>query len=547
MDPVTMQIMKPVLNPLFPDFERIYQIEFPLFIDSMTFDDELARVDISISYHRRALFTCACGQEGLKVHSKLERVWRALDIARYQCHLHLAVPRLRCPRCGVKIFPVPWARDHSHLTALLEDNILELASYMPHSAVARYFGETDHRILHVLEVMGQPQTLRHPARPRAAGPFPARRPLRLAGRPSAETSEDAGLDLAGADPLSDGAGPVPGGAGPLPGGGTGTFGALLGPDFVVPGQEAPAVPLRKRMRGAGPGGTGRPGGEVGAGRTCDAIGADAVRQGPAPAVPGPEASAGPPRKRLRGAGPGCAGRSGDAVGDDDVRPGPDAVPAATGPEAPVGPPRKRLRGAGPGGAGPMGGAVGAGAVRQGPDTVPAATGPEAPAGSTRRLRGGAGFTGGAIGTDAVLPGPDTVPAVPGPEASVGSPRRRRGGSGGGGAVATDAVRPGPDTVPSASGPEAPVGSPRKRRSCVGPGNAGDTGGADAVRPDPGPVAPEPQALTGTPRKRRSGTGPGGTSHTGGVIGVDAARPGPDHDVPDPDAPSDPPRKRRRAG
>ncbi|MDR1080668.1 MAG: transposase family protein [Deltaproteobacteria bacterium] len=183
MDPKTLEVMKPVANPLFPDFERIYQIEFPLYIESMSFDDALSRVDIFIAYHRKALFRCPCGLEGLKVHSRLDRIWRALDIARYQCRLHLAVPRVKCPECGVKTFPVPWARDHSHLTALLEDRILALADHMPHSAVARLVGESDHRVLHVLEALGHPAA--HPARGRSrvTGPSLAKRPKSPAADP----------------------------------------------------------------------------------------------------------------------------------------------------------------------------------------------------------------------------------------------------------------------------------------------------------------------------------------------------------------------------
>ncbi|MDR1314346.1 MAG: hypothetical protein LBQ12_11805 [Deltaproteobacteria bacterium] len=184
MDPVTLRIMKPVANPLFPDFERIYQIEFPLYIESMDFDDALGSVDIRISYHRKALFQCSCGIEGLKVHSRLDRIWRALDIARYHCHLHLAVPRLKCPDCGVKTFHVPWARDHSHLTALLEDKILALADYMPHSAVASFLGESDRRILHVLEAYEHPAGAKHPGRGRPRSPA-----YHLLAKPSKEQGE----------------------------------------------------------------------------------------------------------------------------------------------------------------------------------------------------------------------------------------------------------------------------------------------------------------------------------------------------------------------
>ncbi|MDR3155171.1 MAG: transposase family protein [Deltaproteobacteria bacterium] len=149
-DPVTLEILKPALNPLFPAFEKIYQVEFPIYIETIEYVPEEARVDIRLTYHRKALFKCACGLEDIKVHSRVDRSWRALDIAGCKCFLHLAVPRLKCPKCGVHVFQVPWARDHSHLTRDLEKKIVAMAAYMPCSALAAHFGESEPRINHIL-------------------------------------------------------------------------------------------------------------------------------------------------------------------------------------------------------------------------------------------------------------------------------------------------------------------------------------------------------------------------------------------------------------
>jgi hypothetical protein len=154
MDPTTEQILKPVKNLVYLDFEVIYGVIFPLYINDMIFDSEKSKVDIMISYHKKATFPCPCGTENLKVHSKIPRIWRALDIAKYKCFLHLDVPRVNCPKCGVKTFQVPWARDHSHLTTLMENNILTLASYIPVSNLAKFLGERDHRLLKLINSAG---------------------------------------------------------------------------------------------------------------------------------------------------------------------------------------------------------------------------------------------------------------------------------------------------------------------------------------------------------------------------------------------------------
>ncbi|MDR2459604.1 MAG: transposase family protein [Deltaproteobacteria bacterium] len=150
MDQITIDVMKPKINPVYLDFEKIYEVPFPIYIHNMDFSNDSGRVDIHLLYHKRATFTCPCGKENLKVHSKLPRIWRGLDIAKYGCYIHLDVPRLICPECGVRTYQVPWARDHSHLTHLMEQNILTLSNYMPIGILAKFLGESENRVSNVL-------------------------------------------------------------------------------------------------------------------------------------------------------------------------------------------------------------------------------------------------------------------------------------------------------------------------------------------------------------------------------------------------------------
>ncbi|MDR1039963.1 MAG: hypothetical protein LBR80_07310 [Deltaproteobacteria bacterium] len=319
MDPITLEIMKPVLNPLFPDFEKIYQIEFPLYIETMEFDDSKSQVDIRVSFHRKALFRCACGRDGLKVHSRLDRVWRGLDIARYQCRIHLAVPRLKCPECGVKTFQVPWARDHAHLTALLEEKIMDLADYMPHSAVARILGESDHRVLHVLEARSHPAAARHASRGRPRTGLSLSKPPRVGagGRPVA---------VSGHDPDGTGSGspgPEPDGTGSgSPGhGADGTVSATTGLNPGVGDVPGPnASPLD----------TYRTEGVLAMDLSAEARGAGPVEVGP-PSLEAPASDEIPPEPDESGVlgAPGVSGAT-----DAPEAPG---IPGATGvPEAPDG-------------------------------------------------------------------------------------------------------------------------------------------------------------------------------------------------------------------
>ena len=161
MDPVTLTVMKPALNPLFLNFEKLYWIDFPLYIGNMAFDDEGKKAEIFVEYHKKAVFPCACGRTGLKVHDRLQREWRALDIGSYQTVIHLAVPRIKCPECGVRIIKVGWARDHSRFTYLMEERIMLLSQYMPLSNVAKFLNVSETRIVKVIERLQGQKPLKH--------------------------------------------------------------------------------------------------------------------------------------------------------------------------------------------------------------------------------------------------------------------------------------------------------------------------------------------------------------------------------------------------
>jgi hypothetical protein len=169
MDPITEKVLKPKLNPVFEDFEAVYQIMFPLYISGMVFDREASKVDIFISYHKKATFPCACDMGKHRVHSKIPRIWRALDIANLRCYLHMDVPRLNCPSIGVKLFQVPWARDHSHLTIPMEKDILSLSTHIPISELAKRLGESEHRLIKLITQAGlEPKKM--PRASRASSP-----------------------------------------------------------------------------------------------------------------------------------------------------------------------------------------------------------------------------------------------------------------------------------------------------------------------------------------------------------------------------------------
>jgi transposase len=123
----------------------------PWHVERAEFDGERKRLDLYIDFVRGAEFPCPeCAQAGCKAHDTVNKSWRHLNFFQHVAYLHARVPRVRCPKCGVKQVPIPWAREGSGFTALFEAFIMMIVKEMPVSAVARIVGEHDTRIWRIL-------------------------------------------------------------------------------------------------------------------------------------------------------------------------------------------------------------------------------------------------------------------------------------------------------------------------------------------------------------------------------------------------------------
>jgi transposase len=86
------------------------------------------------------LWVCPECQERAPIHDHRERVWRHLDTFQYRTLLHARVPRLACPRHGVKQIRVPWAEEGSRFTALFEALAIDWLLQASVQAVSRRLG-----------------------------------------------------------------------------------------------------------------------------------------------------------------------------------------------------------------------------------------------------------------------------------------------------------------------------------------------------------------------------------------------------------------------
>ncbi|MBM4026340.1 MAG: hypothetical protein FJ280_13200 [Planctomycetes bacterium] len=101
-------------------YGRLLGLSSPWAVDKVELRLEQGEVHVWVVLPSKELWVCPDCQARAPIHDHRERVWRHLDTFQYRTMLHARVPRLNCPRHGVRQLPVPWAEEGSRFTALYE-------------------------------------------------------------------------------------------------------------------------------------------------------------------------------------------------------------------------------------------------------------------------------------------------------------------------------------------------------------------------------------------------------------------------------------------
>jgi transposase len=114
------------------------------------FEGEPKRLELRLEHVRGQHFECPqCGTL-CGVHDTIERRWRHLNFFQYRCELVAKVPRTWCGKDGVLQVQLPWAREGSGFTLMMEALMLLLSAEMPVNAMADLLDEHDTRLWRVL-------------------------------------------------------------------------------------------------------------------------------------------------------------------------------------------------------------------------------------------------------------------------------------------------------------------------------------------------------------------------------------------------------------
>jgi transposase len=134
-------------------FTAALGLQAPWEVVDVRFDPQGGRIDFDVAFARGAQFACPqCGAADQPVHDTRERSWRHLNFFQFQAHVHAKVPRVRCSACQKTAqVPVPWARENSGFTLLMEALLVTLCKAMPVRQVATLLGVSDMRLWRTLD------------------------------------------------------------------------------------------------------------------------------------------------------------------------------------------------------------------------------------------------------------------------------------------------------------------------------------------------------------------------------------------------------------
>lgn len=141
-----------MMSPIEELFKQALGLEKPFEVVKIEFSGSAKRLDIYLDFARGSVFRCPqCGATEIKAYDTEDKIWRHLNFFQHQAYLHCRVPRIDCPKCGVKQVNISWARPGSGFTLLFESLIMMLAREMPVLAIAELIDEHDTKIWRVIQ------------------------------------------------------------------------------------------------------------------------------------------------------------------------------------------------------------------------------------------------------------------------------------------------------------------------------------------------------------------------------------------------------------
>jgi len=116
-------------------YEQLLGLKAPWMVEEVKLNLKAGEVVVRLSCSAEALVCPVC-RKACPGYDTKERRWRHLDTMQMTTTIVAAVPRVECPKHGVKQVRVPWAEERSRFTALFESLAIDWLKVAPISAVA---------------------------------------------------------------------------------------------------------------------------------------------------------------------------------------------------------------------------------------------------------------------------------------------------------------------------------------------------------------------------------------------------------------------------
>lgn len=121
-------------------YAKLLGLSSPWGVEKVELKLEEGEVHVWVTLPPKQRWVCPECHERAPIHDHRERVWRHLDTCQYRTLLHARVPRLNCPRHGIRQLRVPWAEEGSRFTALFEAVAINWLKETSLAAVGRNLG-----------------------------------------------------------------------------------------------------------------------------------------------------------------------------------------------------------------------------------------------------------------------------------------------------------------------------------------------------------------------------------------------------------------------
>ena len=123
-------------------FKKILNVNDAIIDDMHLSETYTGEKTLTFDVHlRKGLqWRCPCCGRRCPVHDQpyIQNRWRGLDFGGIKIYLQASVPRIRCPKHGVKTASVPWAFPGARFTKDFDYTVTWMGKYLSRSALSRY-------------------------------------------------------------------------------------------------------------------------------------------------------------------------------------------------------------------------------------------------------------------------------------------------------------------------------------------------------------------------------------------------------------------------